>query len=68
MNIGVARIAWGSDIRRKDGWVARKYGYTTGFNVQPKNFADGFELRAKGGGIGELVEREWKDVWGRERG
>jgi hypothetical protein len=42
LNIGVVRIA--CDIRRKDRWVAREYGYATGFNVQPKNFAERFEF------------------------
>jgi hypothetical protein len=53
VNIGVARIAWGCDIRRKDGWVARECGYAAGFDVQPKNFAEGFELRAREGKGGE---------------
>jgi hypothetical protein len=59
LNIGVARIAWGCDIRRKEGWVCGEYDYTTGFNVQPRGFGEGFELKAregKGGDGGEGVE------------
>lgn len=65
LNIGVARIAWGCEVRRKKGWVCGQYDYTTGFNVQPKDFGEGFELRARTG-KGEMVEREWKAVWGRK--
>ena len=64
--IGVARIAWGCDVRKKPGWEPGDYDYTSGFNVQPKYFGDGFELRAREGRAG-LVQKEWRDIWsGRE--
>src|SRR5947209_19531764 len=39
LNIGVARIAWCCEIKRKDGRLAGEHEYTTEW--QPKNFAEG---------------------------
>ena len=54
-------VAWGCEIK-KDGRLAGEYDYTTGFNVQPKNFVEGFKLRTRRG-RGKVVGKEWKSVW-----
>ena len=57
LNIG---IVLGCEIKRKDGRSAGEYDDTTGFDVQPKNFAVGLELRAR---RGKTVGKEWMSVW-----
>ncbi|KAF8847145.1 cytochrome P450 [Acephala macrosclerotiorum] len=60
LNILVARIAWGCEIERKEGWEYGEYEYTTGFNVQPLKFP--FKLRARQG-RGDIVERGFAEFW-----
>ncbi|KAE8454276.1 hypothetical protein EG329_005201 [Mollisiaceae sp. DMI_Dod_QoI] len=60
LHILVARIAWGCEIEKMDGWKYGEYEYTAGFNVQPLKFP--FKLRAREG-RGRIIEAGYESVW-----
>jgi len=60
LNIQVARIAWGCDIQKVQGWTPKEYDYTKGFNAQPERFP--FILSPRKGRE-RIVEEKYESVW-----